>query len=112
MKNDTRENSARTLRSGIIQDRVEREQVPNGEGQRSMVSCFTVIRSAIPTIFHGEIVVGDIQIGDMYICKRVCKLVCYGSRRSYFSAQNLFFFFVASINWRYCISSASYDVDV
>lgn len=23
-----------------------------------------------------------------------------------------FFFFVASINWRYCISSASYDVDV
>lgn len=63
VKNDTRENSARILRPGIIQDYIEREQVPNGEGQRSMVSCFTVIRFAIPTIFHGEIVAGDIQIG-------------------------------------------------
>lgn len=73
-----------------------------------MVSCFTVIRFAIPTIFHGEIVAGDIQIG-VYFCKRICKLVCYGSRRSYFL---FFIFFVAPINWCYCISSASYDIDI
>lgn len=70
VKNDTRGNSARTLRPGIIQDRVERKQVPNGEGQRSMVSCFTVIRSAIPTIFHGEIVVGDTGRRNVYL--RTC----------------------------------------
>lgn len=96
VKNDTRGNSARTLRPGIIQGRVERKQVPNGEGQRSMVSCFTVIRSAIPTIFHGKIVVGDIQVGDIYICERVCKFVCYGSRRSYFFARNFLFIFFLS----------------
>lgn len=79
-----------------------------------MVSCFRVIRSAIPTIFHGKIVVGDIQVGDIYICERVCKFVCYGSRRSYFFARNFLFFFlfIASINWRYRISSASYDVNI
>lgn len=67
VKNGTRENSARILRPGIIQDRIEWEQVPNGEGQRSMVSCFTVIRSPIPTIFHGEIVVGDIDRRHVYL---------------------------------------------
>lgn len=44
------------------------------------------------------------------ICKRICKLVCYGSRRSYFLF--FIFFFVAPINWCYCISFASYDVDI
>lgn len=89
VKNDTRENSARILRPGIIQDHIEWEQVPNGEGQRSMVT--VIVSRWFVSRFQRFFMVKlwrEIYRSEC-ICKRICKLVCYGSRRSYF----LFFIF-------------------
>lgn len=108
VKNDTRENSARILRPGIIQDHIEREQVPNGEGQRSMVSCFTVIRSRDSNDFSWW------NCGGRYTDRSVFANVFVNLFVMDLEGAIFYFlfFFVAPINWCFCISSASYDVDI